>query len=154
MLGIYEATRNHPLGDKNLRFTHISDETREWIAGMVAMKVQSDHIVRNSVLPSISNLIYTQLDILHGSKLGLDKRTEDPPKDPARRKDFITMADVRRIEKTFEVEGIRLDRDDAKSTMEWAHKLDQNADLLAFKSATCPVPEGSGLAKDTFCFAV
>lgn len=49
VLGIYETRHDHPLGNENLRFTRISDETREWIAGMVRMKVQSDHIVR--VLP-------------------------------------------------------------------------------------------------------
>lgn len=47
VLGIYHSEHNHPLGNQNLRFTRISNDTREWIAGMVRMRVQSDHIVSN-----------------------------------------------------------------------------------------------------------
>jgi len=45
ILGKYHGNHNHPLGVDNLRFTRISDATRDWIAGMVRMKVKSDHIV-------------------------------------------------------------------------------------------------------------
>ena len=45
ILGKYCADHNHPIGADNLRFTRISDATRDWIAGMVRMKVKSDHIV-------------------------------------------------------------------------------------------------------------
>ena len=46
ILGIYDLEHNHPLGNENLRFTHISPLTQDWIAGMVQMKVKTDHIVR------------------------------------------------------------------------------------------------------------
>jgi len=48
ILGKYQADHNHPTGVDNLRFTRISDATRDWIAGMVRMKVKSDHIVSTS----------------------------------------------------------------------------------------------------------
>ena len=49
LLGIYDSEHNHPLGNENLRFTRISPATRDWIAGMVRMKVKTDHIVRTVV---------------------------------------------------------------------------------------------------------
>jgi len=45
ILGKYSGDHNHPIGVDNLRFTRISDATRDWIAGMVRMQVKSDHIV-------------------------------------------------------------------------------------------------------------
>jgi hypothetical protein len=45
VLGKYKSAHNHPTGVDNLRFTRISNETRDWIAGMVRMKVKSNHIV-------------------------------------------------------------------------------------------------------------
>jgi hypothetical protein len=47
ILGKYHRNHNHPIGADNLRFTRISDATRDWIAGMVRMKVKSNHIVSN-----------------------------------------------------------------------------------------------------------
>ncbi|KAJ7779820.1 hypothetical protein B0H16DRAFT_1273978, partial [Mycena metata] len=38
ILGNYSDKHNHDLGNANLRFTSISDETREYIAGMLRMK--------------------------------------------------------------------------------------------------------------------
>jgi hypothetical protein len=54
ILGKYYGNHNHPIGADNLRFTRISDATRDWIAGMVQMKVKSDHIVSNSWCSSSS----------------------------------------------------------------------------------------------------
>lgn len=45
VLGKYSADHNHSTGVDNLRFTRISNTTHEWIAGLVRMKVKSDHIV-------------------------------------------------------------------------------------------------------------
>lgn len=45
VLGRYCADHNHATGVENLRFTWISDAMRDWIAGMVRMKVKTDHIV-------------------------------------------------------------------------------------------------------------
>lgn len=54
LLGIYDSEHNHPLGYQNIRFTRISPSTRDWIAGMVRMKVKTNHIVSNDVI-SISS---------------------------------------------------------------------------------------------------
>ena len=54
LLGIYDSEHNHPLGYQNIRFMRISPSTRDWIAGMVTMKVKTNHIVSNDVI-SISS---------------------------------------------------------------------------------------------------
>jgi len=69
------------------------------------------------------------------------------------RNDFITLADVLRIEKAIEAEGVRLERDDGKSVFLWAERLRAADSLLGFKSCACPVPPKSGLADDVFFLA-
>ena len=69
------------------------------------------------------------------------------------RNDFITLADVRRIEKAIEAEAIRLEHDDGKSVFLWAEKLRVADSLLGFKSCACPAPPESGLADDAFVLA-
>lgn len=45
VLGNYVDTHNHELGNANLRFTQIPKEIREYIAGLLRLKVSPDHIV-------------------------------------------------------------------------------------------------------------
>lgn len=45
VLGKYSSDRNHATGVDNLLFTRISDGTRDWIAGLVRLKVKTNHIV-------------------------------------------------------------------------------------------------------------
>jgi MULE transposase domain. len=70
---------------------------------------------------------------------------------PGHRNEFVTLADLRRIQKDIEAESIRFDRDDGRSTAKWAEELRQKGHLLAYKSRSCPVPPESGLASDIFC---
>ncbi|KAJ7270576.1 hypothetical protein C8J57DRAFT_1065834 [Mycena rebaudengoi] len=44
ILGAYSEEHNHPLGNANLRFTQIPEETREYIAGLLRLKVAPEHI--------------------------------------------------------------------------------------------------------------
>lgn len=44
-LGTYADTHNHPIGKQNLRYTRITKETRDYIAGLLRLKVQADEIV-------------------------------------------------------------------------------------------------------------
>ena len=44
ILGIYDAHRNHPIGDDNLRYLRISGDTREWIAGIMQLGVKATEI--------------------------------------------------------------------------------------------------------------
>lgn len=69
------------------------------------------------------------------------------------RNDFITLADIRRIEKAIEAETVRLERDDGKSVFLWAERLRAMDSLLGFKSCVCVAPLESGLAKDAFVLA-
>ena len=61
------------------------------------------------------------------------------------RNNFITLSDIRRIEKGIEAEKIRFNPDDGISVAQWAAKLHSADSLLGFKSRLCPVPPGSGL---------
>lgn len=72
----------------------------------------------------------------------------------AHRNEFITLADIRRIEKGIEAEDIRLDRNDGVSTFRWAENLRSRGHLLGYKSTSCAVPSGSGLVTETFFLAV
>ncbi|KAJ7900500.1 hypothetical protein B0H13DRAFT_1622405 [Mycena leptocephala] len=45
ILGNYRDEHNHALGNANLPFTQISKETREYIAGLLRLKVAPEHIV-------------------------------------------------------------------------------------------------------------
>ena len=55
VLGIYDDEHNHPTGKDNLRYTRISLETRQWIAGMVRLGVKATEIV------SLNNLLVLPL---------------------------------------------------------------------------------------------
>ena len=70
------------------------------------------------------------------------------------RDNFITLSDIRHIEKGIEAEKIRFNPDDGISVAQWAAKLHSADSLLGFKSRLCPVPPGSGLMKDTFTLMI
>jgi hypothetical protein len=68
--------------------------------------------------------------------------------------EFVTLADIRRIEKGIEAENTRLHPDDGRSIFEWVQKICARGHLLSYKSTSCPIPPDSGLAADTFFLAV
>lgn len=47
ILGKYKTTHDHPLGDQNLRFTRLTDRTRDLVMEMVYMGIDSKVIVSN-----------------------------------------------------------------------------------------------------------
>ncbi|KAK6996230.1 hypothetical protein R3P38DRAFT_2566036, partial [Favolaschia claudopus] len=74
VLGNYTDEHNHDLGNQNLRFTRISKETREYIAGLLRLKVSPNHIVR---LASIGHP-------LHSDWLSSVTPDTRPPRQPFR----------------------------------------------------------------------
>ena len=50
ILGRYESKHDHPLGDDNLRFTRLTDRTRELVMEMVHTGVKTKIIVRDDLL--------------------------------------------------------------------------------------------------------
>lgn len=54
----------------------------------------------------------------------------------------------------IEAENIHLDADDGESIIQWIDKLCDSRDILAFKSSTGAIPEGSDLAKDSFVLII
>lgn len=49
ILGKYETMHDHPLGDQNLRFTRLTDRTRDLVMEMVYMGIDSKVIVSNNL---------------------------------------------------------------------------------------------------------
>ncbi|KAJ6451252.1 hypothetical protein C8R45DRAFT_848529, partial [Mycena sanguinolenta] len=47
VLGNYQAEHNHDTGNANLVYTRIPKETREYITGLLRLKVSPDRIVRS-----------------------------------------------------------------------------------------------------------
>ncbi|KAJ7030977.1 hypothetical protein C8F04DRAFT_885187, partial [Mycena alexandri] len=95
VLGTYHNERNHPTGNANIRFTQISKETKEYIAGLLRMKVAPEHILR----------------LLHHGTYDHDGDGASV----AARNEFIQLRDIRRIEKQIEAESVRLHPDDGES---------------------------------------
>jgi hypothetical protein len=72
----------------------------------------------------------------------------------ADRTEFITLRDIRRIEKDIEAEDVRLHPDDGQSTLRWVEILRRKGQLLGFKSKTDPPPPGSNLPRDVFTLMI
>ncbi|KAF7371682.1 hypothetical protein MVEN_00024400 [Mycena venus] len=139
VLGNYTVEHNHPVGNENLRFTRISHETREYIAGLLRLKVSPNFI----------------LQLLHGGVYHNDSGFEDDENGAvASRNDFIQLRDIRRIEKAIEAESVRLDPDDGQSTLKWVERLQSQGALLGFKAKSDPPPPSSGLEPDTFSLMI
>ena len=49
VLGNYFNVHNHPTGNENLRYMQIPKETKEYIAGLLRLKVSPEHIVSDHV---------------------------------------------------------------------------------------------------------
>ncbi|KAJ7161195.1 hypothetical protein C8R46DRAFT_1285283, partial [Mycena filopes] len=137
VLGSYKDDHNHALGNANLRFTSISKDTREYIAGLLRLKVAPEHIVR--VL--LHRGVYDDDDLFEHDFDGSSV---------ANRAEFIQLRDVRRIQKEIEAETVRLHPDDGFSTLQWVNNLRTKDALLGFKSKTDPPPIGSGLDPAVF----
>ncbi|KAJ7712892.1 hypothetical protein B0H16DRAFT_1211608, partial [Mycena metata] len=98
ILGNYHSEHNHPIGNPNLRFTQISKETKEYIAGLLRLKVAPDHI-----LHLLHHGVYNHNDLFEHDQDGSSA---------AARNKFIQLRDIQRIEKNIEAESVRLHPDD------------------------------------------
>ncbi|KAE9393622.1 hypothetical protein BT96DRAFT_776638, partial [Gymnopus androsaceus JB14] len=116
ILGKYNESHNHEIGNANLRFTRISKETRELIAGLLRSGVSSDNILKH----------------LHGDAYA-EGDSDDSDDDenlansstPLSRNIFIRSRDIHREKKSIESEHIQLNQDDGQSTRNWAEKLQE-----------------------------
>ncbi|KAJ7909815.1 hypothetical protein B0H13DRAFT_2329957 [Mycena leptocephala] len=131
ILGMYSAEYDHPLGNANLRFTQIPQETREYIAGLLRLKVSLNIMW---VLHLIHRGVYDNDDVFERD---LDENFV------AARSEFIQLKDIRHIEKEIEAESVRLTPDDDLSTIWWVDNLRIKGHLLGVKSKTDPPPPSS-----------
>ncbi|KAA1479026.1 hypothetical protein DENSPDRAFT_788698, partial [Dentipellis sp. KUC8613] len=104
ILGLYRVEHTHPIGDLNVIYTRVTPEVRMRMMEMLRMRIGADHI-----LQSIQN---------------------DPTS--TRRDSFVSMADVRRIQRCLDMHMTRLRSDDGPSTAEWVKILERQGDLLLF----------------------
>ncbi|KAJ7715801.1 hypothetical protein B0H16DRAFT_1339471 [Mycena metata] len=159
VIGNYTSGHNHPVGNANLWFTRISNETREYIAGLLRSKVAPEHIVRYyGLFTLISMLTFTQLQLLHGGVYHNDNTFDDDLDfdldTVASRNDFVQLRDIRRIEKDIEAETVRLHPDDGQSTLKWVERLRAKGHVLGFKAKSDLPPPQSGLAPDVFVLMI
>ncbi|KAJ7636454.1 hypothetical protein FB45DRAFT_742753 [Roridomyces roridus] len=122
VLGRYIEDHDHPLGRENLPYTRIPKETREFIAGMLRLKVSSEKI-----LEMVLNGVYDNDDFLD---------RDDDETMTASRTEFIQLRDIRKIEKDIEAETIRLHPDDGQSTIRWVANLREKGIPVAWMLAS------------------
>ncbi|KAJ7247684.1 hypothetical protein C8J57DRAFT_978067, partial [Mycena rebaudengoi] len=139
ILGNYREEHNHPTGNANLQFLQIPKDTREYIAGLLRLKVSADHIVS-----------HLHNKILERSNRRLIAKTSAS----RQRTEFITLRDIRHIQKDIEAEDVRLHPDDGQSVLRWVELLRANGHLLGFKSKTDPPPPGSNLPQNVFTLMI
>ena len=87
-------------------------------------------------------------------KLYMEENINNLQSSQTRRCEFVTHADVRRIEKMIEEETIRLASQDGASVLEWVEKLRERGHFVALKSSSDLPPTDSGLEKDTFVMII
>src|ERR1700722_3780658 len=87
VLGLYEATHSHPIGQDNARFTRLPEETRVRIAEMLRMGVTHEHIVRNVFWLKHSYVNFHKLFTIQGNQYRDD---HSAGKKAASQNDFIT----------------------------------------------------------------
>ncbi|KAE9385950.1 hypothetical protein BT96DRAFT_840005 [Gymnopus androsaceus JB14] len=115
VLANYTNAHNHCIGNTNLPYTHISKATREWIAGRLGDCVEPKYL----------------LNRIHQDAMGNeDKLYFESDSHLHNRNEFITLADILRIQKGIRAETIHLDSDDAHSIQKWVAKLRSQGHLL------------------------
>ena len=120
----YKSKHDHPLRDKNLRFTRLTDGTRDLVMVMLTMGIDAKMIVSLIFPPpslalmspsSLASLAYTWQQLKRICKS--TKRTH--------RDYYITMCDINHIQRIVEDNKIWLDENDAISIKVWATQLQQ-----------------------------
>ncbi|KAJ7226825.1 hypothetical protein GGX14DRAFT_347988 [Mycena pura] len=101
ILGKCCEEHDHTIGNANLRFTRISKDTCEHIAGLLCLKVAPDHVVHH-YLAYNNDLVFD--DESSVASVGYWSK-------------FIQLHDIRQIEKEIEAEAVRLHPDNSISTL-------------------------------------
>ncbi|KAJ7572765.1 hypothetical protein C8J56DRAFT_806601, partial [Mycena floridula] len=137
VLGFYTKQHDHATGKANAPYIRVSNDDRVRIAGMLRMGISPQRVVRASFI------LFTLEEMQRGihKESNLDHLRDDNRK--STRSEFITMADIRRIQKGIEAEDIRMHTKDSLSTLEWVNRCREEGSLLAFKASSDLPPEGS-----------
>ncbi|PPQ68734.1 hypothetical protein CVT24_007561 [Panaeolus cyanescens] len=133
--GLYYPNHNHPTGDENARFVSIPEATRKEIEAMLRLGIDP-----NKVLDHVHRKIYDEdhVDQLSSTQVS--------------RNDFITRQDIRRIEKTIEMEIIRLSKQDGASLLRWVENLKAAGHFVLLKACNEPAPSDTTIQLDPSAF--
>ncbi|KAJ8087683.1 hypothetical protein PM082_006518 [Marasmius tenuissimus] len=137
VLGNYNNTHNHPTGDLNAKFTRLSKNTR----------VEIERLLRLGVEPT------KVLEQIQGGRV-TEENLEELKDGKARRNEFATRADIRRIQKMIEEETIRLASQDGASVLQWVKNLREQGHYVELKTSSDKPPPASGLQPNAFVLVV
>ena len=144
ILGKYEDQHDHVLGDANLRFTRLSDATKELVMYMVHIGIDSKAIVcGNYITFFISGLTATVQQ----------KRVRESCT-RSQRDYHITTRDINRLRRIVENNDIHLDNNDAILVRVWVTRLQQAGGEASLKDRLDPPPLESGLSPDSFVLCI
>lgn len=90
---------------------------------------------------------------MHG-KIYSEENYKNSRNSHARRREFATRADVRRIQKMIEEEMIRLASEDGASVLAWAERLKEQGHYVFLKRSDEAPPADSNLAQDSFVLII
>ena len=149
----YESKHDHPLRDKNLRFTRLTDGTRDLVMVMLTMGIDAKMIVSLIFpLPSLVLMSPSPLTSLAYARQQLKHICESTKW--THRDYYITMRDINHIQQIIEDDKIQLDENDAISVKVWATQLQQAGTSVILKDKIDATPPGSGLSPDTFILCI
>ena len=137
VLGKYNEKYSHETGNMNTRVTRLRKDTRDGIERLLRLGVEPC-----KVLEQIQGKIYTE-DNLRGLQ-----------EEGARRSEFCTRSDVRRIEKMIEEEIVWLASQDGASILKWVETLRERDHYVEIKTSSDSTPLGSGLDTNAFVLII
>ncbi|KAF6745149.1 hypothetical protein DFP72DRAFT_1091715 [Ephemerocybe angulata] len=135
IIGRYVPAHNHELGASNARYTRISTKTRREVEGMLRMGMDPEKVLEHA----------------RGRIFDEDNIEELTP-DNARRVEFISRADIRRVERKLEAESVRLAQKDGLSVLHWAENLRKQGHYVFLKKTTEAYATANGVRLDPSSF--
>ena len=139
VLGLYQDTHLHPVGNENVKFTRLSKETHKEIEHLLRLGVDPAKVLEQIMGGKVTE------DDLDSIRAGTTSTS---------RNQFATRADVRRIQKTIEEELIRLAAQDGASVLEWVKQLRERGHFVELKTSAEPPPANSYLERNSFILII
>ena len=156
ILGKYNDEHSHEIGSQNARFTRLPKEMRKEIERLLRLGVDPKKVVRPYLIPCLINGFdqrSMKLEQIQG-RIYTEENLSNLRAGQTHRREFVTRADVHRIEKIIEEETIRLASQDGASVLEWVKNLQERGHFVALKTSADAPPANSGLETDGFVMII